>query len=100
VQIENKLNNFFTKIDKQSDKFGITKANAFGYIFTHIFHSIVSNHELSIIKGDGVVAIFCKIASPQCKCVKIKRKVNKSKSKIKFKCKCVDLKREANRIKC
>ncbi len=83
MQIENRLNKIFTKIDKQSDKFGITKANAFGYIFTHIFHSIVSNHELCIIKGDRGVAIFCKVASPQCKYVKIKREVNKRKSKIK-----------------
>jgi hypothetical protein len=58
VQIENKLNNFFAKIDKWSDKFGITKANAFGYISLTFFIQLYQIMSFLIIKGDRGVAIL------------------------------------------
>lgn len=82
VQIENKLNNFLAKIDKWSDKFGITRANAFGYISLTFFiqlYQIMSFLSWKVIKE---LQILKKLLVPSVNVLRSKEKWIKEKVKL------------------
>jgi hypothetical protein len=81
-KFENKLNQFFAKIDKRSDKFGITKANAFGYIsltFFIQFYQIMSFLSSKVIEE---LQFKKKLLVPSVNVLRSKEKGIKAKAKL------------------